>query len=286
MDENLEPPYPDVTGARGPDRRLLIGLVVGAIAVLVAGVLWFARSPGPPTVPVALRAVATTCDEPCESIQPRVALEWTPPEGGATATGYRIVRDGMPLGPDLDAQVLTFIDEDVTMGESYAYQVVALSGEGESRPTSPAETIVPTPPEEAARLDGIFQVKLTVRAARSIGAAFGIENPLPGKRSSDRWSFRSSCGDDEGACPSTWSGLEGDIVPSGSRWRGTVDGLPARCGRGGRAPAPIELDLEAIDVGVVDVGWKVTGFRGSAQVSFRCPGFPRASATVEVTGAL
>ena len=73
-------------------------------------------------------------------------------------------------------------------------------------------------------------------------------------------------------------------MPDGSRWRGTVDGLPARCGREGRAPAPIELDLRAIDLGVVEGGWVVTSFRGTAAVSFRCPGFPPASARVEVTG--
>ncbi|HWC71109.1 MAG TPA: hypothetical protein VG993_08115, partial [Actinomycetota bacterium] len=279
-------PYPDVTQIEPPDRRLQIGLVVAAIAVLVGAVLWFTRSSGPPTVPVALRASPTSCDDPCTSVRPQVFLEWAPPESGATATGYRIVRDGTTLASDVGEDDLSFVDETVSIGGTYSYQVVALSDDGVSPPTSPVEAIVPTPPDEAARLHGVYLVKLTVRSARSIGAAFGIENPLPGKRSSDRWSFESTCSDAGGACPSTWSGLEGAIEPIGSRWRGTIDGLPARCGRSGEAPAPIELDLEAIDVGVVDTTWTVMGFRGSAKVSFRCPGFPAASATVEVTGAL
>jgi hypothetical protein len=39
-------------------------------------------------------------------------------------------------------------------------------------------------------------------------------------------------------------------------------------------------------VGVIDGSWAVTGFRGSATVSFRCPGFPAASARVDVVGSI
>jgi hypothetical protein len=274
---------PDTPARR--DRRLAVGLVVGALVALVAAVLWFTRSPGPPTVPVALVAVADTCDDPCETIEPRVTLEWAPPESGAAPTGFRLLRDGATLDAEIDSLELTFVDDSVTMGERYEYQVVALSDEGDSPPTQPVEATVPTPPETAAHLDGVYDVSLTVRSARSIGAAFGIENPLPGKRGTDRWSFASTCGPGEGACPSTWTGLEGEIAPRGSEWRGRVEGLPARCGRDGRAAAPIDLSVRSVDVAVVDSEWVVTGFRGSATVSFRCPGFPAASATVEVTGS-
>jgi hypothetical protein len=235
---------------------------------------------------VALSVTGTTCEEPCDRIEPLVTVSWAPPESGAEAAGYRLLRDGAPLEPDLDGSTLTFADADVTMGRTYEYQVVALSDEGDSPPTAGEAATVPTPPDDVAHLEGVYRVKLTVRSARSIGAAFGIENPLPGKRGTDRWSFESACGVDEGACASSWSALDGDIVPDGTRWSGTIEGLPARCGREGRAPAPIELDLEALDAGVVDSAWVVTGFRGSARVSFRCPGFPAASATVEVTGSL
>jgi hypothetical protein len=282
------PPYadgvatPDTPARR--DRRLAVGLIVAALVGLVAVVLWFTRSPGPPTVPVALQAVAATCEDPCETIEPRVTLEWAPPENGADPTGFRLLRDGATLDADISGFELTFVDDSVTMGERYEYQVIALSEEGDSPITEPVEATVPTPPEDAAHLDGVYDVSLTVRSARSIGAAFGIDNPLPGKRGTDRWSFASTCGTDEGACPSTWTGLEGDITPRGPRWGGRVEGLPARCGRDGRAPAPIDLSIRSVDVAVADEAWVVTGFRGSATVSFRCPGFPAASATVEVTG--
>jgi hypothetical protein len=292
MSTTPEPPSPpDADGVATPDpparrdRRVAVGLVVIALVGLVAAVLWFTRSPGPPTVPVALQAVAETCEDPCETIEPRVTLEWGPPESGADPTGFRLLRDGATLDAEFSGFELTFIDDSVAMGERYEYQVIALSEEGDSPTTEPVDATVPTPPDDVAHLDGVYDVTLTVRSARSIGAAFGIDNPLPGKRGTDRWSFASTCGADEGACPSTWTGLEGDITPRGSRWDGRVEGLPARCGREGRAPAPIDLAIRSVDVGVVDEAWVVTGFRGSATVSFRCPGFPGASATVEVTGA-
>jgi hypothetical protein len=237
-------------------------------------------------MPVGLEASAEACGAPCDRIVPNVTLTWAASEAGASASGYRVLRDGAPLGADLDATQLTFVDETVTLGQSYGYQVVATSDDGDSPPSTAATATVPTPPDDTAHLDGVYRVELTVRSANQIGAAFGIEDPLPGKRDVDRWSFESTCADDEGACPSEWSKLEGLIVQDGPRWQGTVQGLPAKCGRDGRTPAPIEVDLKAVDLGVVDAAWKVTSFRGSATVSFRCPGFPSASATVEVTGSL
>jgi hypothetical protein len=232
-----------------------------------------------------LRAIAEVCEQPCPRVEPRVTLGWAAPDGGASPTGYRIVRDGAPLEVDVGTR-RSFVDLDVVIGQGYAYQVVALSTEGDSPATEVVEALVPTPPDDAAHLAGVYRVRMTVRSARSIGAAFGIEDPIPGTRASDRWSFESTCGPDEGICSSAWSGLQGEIEPDGRRWIGTVQGLPARCGREGRAPAPIDVDLRAVDVGVREEAWVVTGFRGRASVSFRCPGFPAASATVEVTGTL
>ena len=281
--------YPDedyyVDPSPRRDRRVEVVLTVVAAIVVIGAVLMFTRSPGPPTSPVGVQVEALTCETPCDLIDPRVTLAWTPPEAGADPTGYRLLRDGAPLEATLDASELTFVDDTVTMGERYAYEVIALSTEGDSAATSPVQVQVPTPPTEAAHLSGVYSVRLTVRKARSIGAAFGIENPLPGKRATDQWSFASTCKSDEGTCSSEWSGLKGFIEPIGSWWRGTVDGLPAECGADGQAPAPIEIDLETVDVGVIDGAWVVSGFRGTAEVSFHCAGFPPASATVEVIGA-
>jgi hypothetical protein len=285
-----EAPYPDSVAVpdtpERSDRRLAIGLGVGALLVVAAAILWTTRSPGPPSAPVALEATPTICTDPCERIDATVSLRWTPPESGAAASGYRLMRDGAPLDPVIHRSTLSFVDDDVTIGQEYDYQVVALSAEGDSPPSATTAVIVPTPPDEQAHLNGVYEVELTVRRARSIGAAFGIEDPRRGKSADDRWSFRSACGPDEGSCSSAWAGLDGDIEPAGSGWEGTVDGVPARCGRGDKAPAPIDVELITTEVDVVDTDWTVTGFEGSVSVSFRCPGFPRAAATLEVVGSL
>jgi hypothetical protein len=289
MDPGPPITYPDevtyVDPAPRRDRRVEVALTVVAAVVVIGAVLVFTRSPGPPSAPVGLQAEAAFCDTPCEVLAPRVSLAWTPPESGAAPTGYRIMRDGVALQPSLGGDELRFVDESVTMGATHTYAVVATSSEGDSAATSEREVSVPTPPEEAAHLDGVYNVQLTVRVARSIGAAFGIENPVAGKRSSDRWSFTSPCLSDIEPCASTWSSLEGAIEPQGSAWNGRVDGRAARCGSEGRARAPIEIALDAINVDVIDEAWVVSEFTGEATVAFQCPGFPPASATVAVDGS-
>jgi hypothetical protein len=275
---------PELEPPERRDRRLAVGIVVVVVAIVVGVVLWLTRSPGQPLTPTSLRATTAVCDPPCDRIEPSVTVTWTQPEEGARPASYRILRDGAPLDADLDGTARSFVDASVTVGESYEYQVIAQSPRGDSPPSAALDATVPTPPADVAHLDGVYRVEMTVRSARSIGAAFGIDRPIPGKRGTDRWSFDSTCAPDEGACPSEWTGLEGEIVSDGLRWRGRVDGRPARCRRNERAPAPIDVDLRAVDVGVVDSSWVVTAFRGTARVSFRCPGFPPASATVEVTG--
>ena len=222
--EPPSPPYPD--GVAMPDtptrrgRRLAIGLVVVALVALAASVLWFTRSPGPPTVPVGLQTVPNTCDDPCETIEPRVTLEWAPPESGADPTGFRLLRDGATLDAEFSGFDLAFVDDSVTMGERYQYQVVALSEEGDSPPSEPVDAAVPTPPDGAAHLDGVYDVSLTVRSARSIGAAFGIEDPLPGKRAPIDGRSRPRAEPTKGRAP-----------PHGRVWKATS----RRGDRGGRA---------------------------------------------------
>jgi hypothetical protein len=290
MDPRPPITYPDELDYLDPaprrDRRVEIVLTVVAAIVVIGAVLMFTRSPGPPSAPVGLQAEALFCEEPCDLVAPSVSLSWTPPESGAAPTGYRIVRDGVALEPSLGGDELRFVDETVTMGKTYAYAVVASSAEGDSAATSALSVTVPTPREDVAHLDGIYDVQLTVLEARSIGSAFGIDNPAPSKRKSDQWAFTSGCTNEVRQCPSQWSSLTGAIELEGSHWTGEVEGRAARCGDEGRADAPIDIDLEVIDVGVVDGAWVVSEFVGTATVSFRCPGFRLASATVDVRGAV
>jgi hypothetical protein len=264
--------------------------VIGVVAVAaLAGALALValtRSPGPPSAPGPVVAEASTCGEPCRTLAPSVTLDWPTPISGSDPTGYLVLRDGSQIEA-IGSSERTYTDTTVTMGSTHEYQVVAVSEDGNSVPTVSVEATVPMPPPGAAHLHGVYRVRLTVRSARSIGSAFGIKSPMPGKRRRDRWSFESTCEQDVGICSSSWLGLEGEIAPRGTLWRGTVDGLPARCDGRERAPAPIDLKLKSQDAILLEgSAWTVTRFRGKASVTFRCKGFPRASATVSVTGRL
>ena len=217
--------------------------------------------------------------------QPRVTLGWTTSESGAAPTGYRVLRDDAPVA-EVGADATTFIDEAVVPGETYRYQVAAVTDQGRVAPDRGGGG----DDADASRRGSASRRHLPRQAARTLGTIdrFRVRHREPAagqarpgslvvrielRRRRDR------------PCRSTWSGLEGEIVPSGSRWTGRVQGLPARCRGSDDAKAPIEVDFEAVDVGLMGSTWSVIGFRGTASVSFRCPGFPRASATVEVSGS-
>ena len=112
-------------------------VVIGALAV--AGVLiMLARSPGAPGAPGTPLAAATTCEDPCTEIRPRVDVTWTAPTDGGAVTGYRVERDGGPLAgaASIDPTRLGLIDDGVELGRTYTYRVIAFGEEGSSLPSS------------------------------------------------------------------------------------------------------------------------------------------------------
>jgi hypothetical protein len=71
----------------------------------------------------------------------RVRLGWaTGDDGGATTVGYRVYRDGEPIGTTPRAR---FVDLRVAAGRTYSYEVRAVDSAGrESEPGSPIEVTV------------------------------------------------------------------------------------------------------------------------------------------------
>jgi len=188
MTASIPPPSP--THQVRPHRaRRSRAPVVAAIAVIgalaVAGILiLLTRSPGPPGPPGAPRAAATTCGAPCTEIRPRVQVTWTAPSDGGEVTGYRVQRDGEPLpGADaLDPATLVLVDDSVDLGRTYTYRVIAIGEEGSSPPSLAATAEIGLPAAGLAQLDGVYDVRLKVRSARSLAAMLGIDQPVPGKR--------------------------------------------------------------------------------------------------------
>ena len=101
----------------------------------------------PPSAPGPVVARASTCGEPCATLAPSVTLEWPTPITGADPIGYLVLRDGSQIG-EVGPSARTFTDLGVTMGSTHAYQVVAMSGDGNSVPTVSVDATVPLPPPE------------------------------------------------------------------------------------------------------------------------------------------
>ncbi len=260
-------------------------VVIGALAV--AGVLiMLARSPGPPGAPGTPLAAATTCEDPCTEIRPRVDVTWTAPTDGGEVTGYRVERDGDPLAGagSIDPTSLGVIDDGVELGRTYTYRVIAFGEEGSSLPSSEVTAEIGLPAAGLAQLDGVYDVRLKVRSARSLAAMLGIDQPVPGKRDTDQWTFDSTCSPQDVACPTSWEAQGGVLRPEGRRWRGSISGPDARCGGGTKVPAPIAFDLRTVDAAAEGAIWRVRSFTGVVSIRFVCPGFGPSTGTLEVTG--
>lgn len=256
------------------------GLVVAVVLVLLA------RSPGPPGAPGTPRAAAATCENPCTEIRPRAEVTWTAPTDGGEVTGYRVERDGEPLAGAgaIDPATHLLIDDGVDLGRTYTYRIIALGEEGSSLPSSEATAEIGLPAADLAQLDGVYDVRLKVRSARSLAAMLGIDEPLPGKRDTDQWTFDSTCSPQDAACPTTWEAQGGVLRPEGRRWRGSISGPDARCGGGTKVPAPIAFDLQAVDAAAEGAIWRVRSFTGVVSIRFVCPGFGPSTGTLEVSG--
>jgi hypothetical protein len=292
MTASNPPPSPAALPQARPHRSrrsstlLLVTLaVVGALTVAGVVVL-LTRSPGPPGTPGTPRATATTCGDPCTEIQPRVEVTWTAPSDGGEVTGYRVQRDGEPLpGADaLDPATHVLIDGSVELGRTYTYRIIAFGEEGSSPPSSEVTAEIGLPANDLAQLDGVYDVHLKVRSARSLAAMLGIDQPVPGTRDTDEWTFESTCSPSDTACPTTWEGQGGVLRPDGRRWRGSISGPDARCGGGTRVSAPIAFDLRTLEAAVEGAIWRVRSFTGTVSIRFVCPGFGTSTGTLEVTG--
>jgi len=215
-----------------------------------------------------------------------VQVTWTAPSDGGEVTGYRVQRDGEPLpGADaLDPATLVLVDDSVDLGRTYTYRVIAIGEEGSSPPSLAATAEIGLPAAGLAQLDGVYDVRLKVRSARSLAAMLGIDQPVPGKRGTDQWTFDSMCSPQDVACPTTWEAQEGALRPEERHWRGSIAGPDARCGGGTKVPAPIAFDLRTVDAAAEGSIWLVRSFTGTVSIRFVCPGFEPSSGTLEVTG--
>ncbi len=190
-------------GARRNRRPLLIGLVVAA-GVIAAAAVAVARSGSADTTtaaPAPAPAPATTTIQAPAPTPPaisgltatpgsfQVTLTWLAAPGSKPLGSFRVVRGGTAIatGPATEG---SYVDRTVAPGTSYSYTVTLYDAASTS--SAPAVTTVRTKsaPARLARLDGIYDVRMTRTA---IVGATGF-----GKRETSGWRLRPRC--TTGAC--------------------------------------------------------------------------------------
>ena len=238
-----------------------------------------------PGAPIDVRARATTCAPPrCKTVGATVELAWQPPSGGGSIDGYVVIRDGSEVtqAGEVGPGETSWVDESATPSLEYTYQVVTVGPGGRSDPSEDVRVKLPKPPLSAARFEGFFNVHLVVTRATFLGQLEGIEDPKPGDKKTDTWSFLATCRRGRGECPTEW-GFGGTLRPRGTIYTGTFQGpSPSNCGGGDHAPEHITMRLR-VTMAAMDGEWKVSRFEGDYTVSFACSSFASIG-TFHVTG--
>ena len=147
----------------------------------------------------------------------RAALSWTPASDDVAVVGYRIYRDGTPVG---EATLTSYVDIDLTNGTSYSYRVTAFDAAGNESSQSSAVSVTP----EIVPIGGVpyLPAELGPAAAIAVEAAWGADLSAL----QDTWA---------------WSDITTDVR--------TADGISIQMGRADEAstsqPAQLALTLDS-----------------------------------------
>ena len=199
---------------------------------------------------------------------------------GSDVLRYVVLRDGEEVAR-VPSQARGFVDEDVTIGTQYGYEILAIGEEGRG-PAAPKVTVrAPLPPIEHARLSGFYDVILIFRRIGLLSFE-GVRDPAVGDRTLQDWQISSVCDTFEGACDVRMLG--GRLRRDGARYRGTVPSV-AFCGDE-RVSSTQTVTLDVTRARVVGGVLYALAFRGRSQVDFRCPGGGKVHAVASFSGTL
>jgi hypothetical protein len=233
---------------------VLVVLIAGAVGIAVAGgdggtgdaeAPSASPSPQPPAAADGLRAIAGAF---------QVKLTWRAGTDGAPAVKYDIQRDTEIVGHTADT---SWIDTDVTPGQRYSYQVIALGADGLRRSAAVATKTKTAPPGTAA-LEGVFNVKLRPTSHYGL-SSFTDEATTAG------WRFVPACA--QPPCDTKmndlhWKQLTFMLDQTDGTYHGTtnITGVVSCSGQG--VSATYTLTIKATKAGAVKEGWRITAFSG------------------------
>jgi chitodextrinase len=211
-----------------------------------------------------------------------MVISWSAPSG-TTPDRYVVLRDGSRLAT-VPADTLTYKDSSLAPVTDVSYTIIAVIEGQESDPSAPLRATTLAPPVQDARLQGPWNLTLTV--TRAGGTRLKV-----GARSSESWTFTPRCS--SGACPVNLSGTVAGkpftmiLTRSGAVYRGTTKARVAKCVNADVA-STLTLALR-VSAGTVKTGtWAVSNWTGSLDLAipytvsgnYYCPA---QSATFKVT---
>jgi hypothetical protein len=184
-----------------------------------------------------------------------ISLSWSGPAGDPEVDVYALYRNGAEV-IRLDASDTTYVDDGLTPGRDYRYEIEAHAGELISERVA-LEATTRVPPLRAARVDGVFNVR-----TKELSASGYVERSVP----IYGWRFRPRCA--EGACDVRWSDLQRKRIRSvlerrGTRYGGTYKGLfNVRCGTA-QATSVVEIRLKVEAARPIAGEWRATRLTGT-----------------------
>jgi hypothetical protein len=189
----------------------------------------------------------------------KVELSWSGAEG---AVEYEIFRDGESL-TRVRAPSTTYSDISVLPEVTYEYGVEAVDASGRhSRPAMVTVTTPPPPPLSEARLEGSWEVGLTI-------VEENYTNRRRGDQFTETWEFLSQC--DEGSCDVRvdlfYQEQKQTILErQGETYRGEVEAKLDRC-EGELLVTTIALNITVTEAEFVAGAWRATRFTGTYETS-------------------
>jgi hypothetical protein len=239
---------------------LFIAIVVLLVVAIVAAVAVSAAKKGSPVAASSPSAPAPPRPSAPSALQAKVGpfkvvLSWSPSTG--EFIGYRILRDGGAIDV-VAAPSTTYTDTRVLPTGTYSYGVEAYTQGGDNSEQAVLQVKTPKAPLSAARLTGVYDVRLTPKSQ------FGFTSTLGPER--DGWRFKPVCSN--GVCDVAWNelghkDLGAKLKRSGVSYHGTdPSSITGRCSGVG-VTGTIEVTIKVTKAALMRDTWMATQIQGT-----------------------
>jgi Fibronectin type III domain len=184
-----------------------------------------------------------------------ISLSWIGPSGDPAAEGYVLYRNGTEV-TGLDGSDTSYVDDGLTPGKDYSYELEAHAGDLTSDRVA-VEATTRVPPVRAARVAGVFNIH-----TKELSASGYAEHPVP----NFGWQFRPRC--TEGPCDIRWHDLQRKrirtvLARKRARYSGTYTGPFYVTCAGAETTSVVEIRLKVEAARAIAGEWRATRLTGT-----------------------